>query len=163
MKQTSSKRTWASGSMCRSTDWLKPTCVRRPRSFKYWTTRQYGNCWITPLFWVSLKLTLWWHLTCEERLMSVVTTSTMTITVSNTLDKPTRGSTLEWDSLSTKGTKEQPPNQPLWPFLSCCDWKSEQKPWFSSLGWTYVHIKWPLFLKINVVPRDLESRHMLIF
>ena len=33
--------------------------------------------------------------TCEERLMSVVTTSTMTITVSNTLDKPTKGSTLE--------------------------------------------------------------------
>ena len=49
----------------------------------------------TLLFWVSLKSILWWHPTCDERLMSVVTTSTMTITVSNTLDKPTRGSTLE--------------------------------------------------------------------
>ena len=49
----------------------------------------------TLLFWVSLKPILWWYLTCDERLMSVVTTSTMTITVSNTLDKPTRGSTLE--------------------------------------------------------------------
>ena len=35
-------RTWVSGSMCLSKDWLKPTWVRRPRSFKYWTTAIWG-------------------------------------------------------------------------------------------------------------------------
>ena len=42
---------------------------------------------ITSRFWYGIN-------TCEERLMRVVTTRTMTITVSSTLDKPTKGSTL---------------------------------------------------------------------
>ena len=42
---------------------------------------------ITSRFWYGIN-------TCEERLMRVVTTRTMTITVSSTLDKPTKGRTL---------------------------------------------------------------------
>ena len=40
--------------------------------------------------------------TCEERLMRVVTTRTMTITVSSRLDKPTNGNTLEEENFGAK-------------------------------------------------------------
>ena len=40
--------------------------------------------------------------TCEERLMRVVTTRTMTITVSSRLDKPTNGNTLEEENFGEK-------------------------------------------------------------
>ena len=51
--------------------------------------------------------------TCEERLMRVVTTRTMTITVSNTLDKPTNGSTLRRKFLLTIRANRVPSNQLL--------------------------------------------------
>ena len=51
--------------------------------------------------------------TCEERLMRVVTTRTMTITVSSRLDKPTNGNTLEEENFVARLKKPIEPAHQL--------------------------------------------------
>ena len=142
-------RTWDSGSMCLSTDWLNPTWVRRPRSFKYWTTTVWGqsNYLSSSIRDInSFETFTFGHCPNYLPLLEFADQYLGGAADEGGDDKDNHHHRQQHAGQADQGQhprkkaamdpkqeNTQPSNQLLWSLICSCNRKGEQKPWFSSL------------------------------